>query len=73
MTQTWPPLPLLHQEGNDTEIVEQPANLNTIPTRYVQFSKDFMSNATAANKPFFVRGYGGAGCRSLFAEGAHDA
>lgn len=49
-TGEFPPLPLVLQD----EVVEQPANLDTLSIRFAAFADQFISNSTAAKKPFVL-------------------
>eukprot|EP00055_Hartaetosiga_balthica_P017787 m.123163 g.123163 ORF g.123163 m.123163 type:complete len:559 (-) comp9402_c0_seq1:2745-4421(-) len=44
------PLPLLR----NTDVIEQPVNLNTLSSQYAKFADEFIQNSTSSGTPFFL-------------------
>ncbi|KAL3934985.1 MAG: hypothetical protein SGARI_003154 [Bacillariaceae sp.] len=47
-------LPLVHQEKNQTTIVEQPLDFGTLAQKYNQFATDFIREQAQSDNPFFL-------------------
>ncbi|KAL3907341.1 MAG: hypothetical protein SGILL_008917, partial [Bacillariaceae sp.] len=47
-------LPLVHQEKNQTTIVEQPLDFGTLAQKYNQFATDFIRDQAQSDNPFFL-------------------